>query len=193
MKKITAPPGGAGAPGHDAECPGRLRELHPHLCWFNLSSSQFHFLSRKLPRVGTQLWAVRNLWLGCFKFHENISVIPYTLAPLFLNLMNLYLNQQLQTAAPLSFLSPGSASFAQTIRAQLTNTYHKRFWKKRLYCFLWSFKQYKFTAKQKSQNSEKYKAHSPCFNRIYPLKTFRSSWNQPLQNEIKENLLSTIT
>lgn len=101
----------------DAEPPGRLREAHAHLSSSNLRSSRFPFLSRKWPRMGTQLWAIRHLCRGCFRFHPSMSIIPYTLSSLLTRLMDLWLNQQFSSAAPSSLLLPLSASFDQIITA----------------------------------------------------------------------------
>ena len=114
---------------------------------------------------GTQLWTMRHLWLGSFRFHTSMSIIPYTLSSLLLSLMNLWLNQQFWSAPPSSFVSPASASFDQIIRVQLTNTYPKQFWKEMLYCFLWSYRDIDLQQHTiKPQNSENYKAHSSYYN-----------------------------
>ena len=114
---------------------------------------------------GTQLWTMRHLWLGSFRFRTSMSIIPYTLSSLLLSLMNLWLNQQFWSAPPSSFVSPASASFDQIIRVQLTNTYPKQFWKEMLYCFLWSYRDIDLQQHTiKPQNSENYKAHSSYYN-----------------------------
>lgn len=110
-------PGGAGAADRMLSLQCRLREAHAHLSSSNLHSSRFPFLSRKWPRMGTQLWAIRHLCRGCFRFHPSMSIIPYTLSSLLTRLMDLWLNQQFSSAAPSSLLLPLSASFDQIITA----------------------------------------------------------------------------
>ena len=141
---------------------------------------------------GTQLWTMRHLWLGSFRFHASMSIIPYMLSSLLLSLMSLWFNQQFWSAPPSSFVSPASASFDQIIRVQLTNTYPKKFRKEMLYCFLWSYRDIDLQQHTiKSQTSENCKAHSSYYNPH----THWKHWGlheTNITNEIKENLLSTL-